>query len=154
VTTPASAGPTPCRHPDRSSTARSGWRHALVDDHGLTVSAQVVVFLPFTVVLLFAGIQAALWQHTRVQTADIAHQVAAVTAADTQPLSATLSSAKTRLAARTDLTDVAITVDTAANGGELVVVTITGRVPGIITGTAIDVSVSSATPIEAWEPLP
>jgi hypothetical protein len=133
----------------RSELRRRTW-NAAHDDCGFSTSVHVLVFLPLTVTMLFAGLQSALWWHTRVQAADIAHQTGAIIAADT-PTGDPVAAATQRLDTATNLTDIAVSV---TETDELVVVTVSGRVPGIFTGTHISVSVSSATPIEAWEPLP
>ena len=116
------------------------------DDGSTTLS--VVLLTPLFVVLMFAAVQAALWGHARTEA-----RVAAKTAA-VQVARQGLSTADARETAAANLAGSGldqVSVSISAGDGT-VVVTVEGRAPGIIVGTARSVSVTEAVPIEELTP--
>ncbi|MEL6893185.1 MAG: TadE family protein [Actinomycetota bacterium] len=113
------------------------------NDRGST-SLSVALLTPLLVVLMFAAVQAALWGHARTEARSVARRTAALVArSDVGPGDARATAAANL--ADGDLTDVVVLID--RRGGDIVV-TISGRAPGIIRGTARDVSVVEAVPVE------
>ena len=118
------------------------------DERG-SVSLAVVLVGPILVVLMFAGFQAAMWNHARTEARAIARDTAVLVARDG------ISDGDAASVIRQSLTGNALTdvnVAVARTNGN-VVVTVSGRAPGILRGTSRRVSVSVAVPIEGWVPL-
>jgi hypothetical protein len=141
--------------PPHRPTARERLRAVLVDEHGVAPTVSVVMLFPLIAVLLFAGIQTVLWQHARTIAADRANQTAALVAVGDLTAADADSRLTSELDNDPDLADVDVTVnviDTA--GGQTVTVTVTAEANGIIIGTRTRISLTTATPVEAWQPLP
>jgi hypothetical protein len=136
-------------------TVRHRLRGVLVDERGVAPTVSVVMLFPLIAVLLFAGIQTVLWQHARTIAADRANQTAALVAVgDLTPADAD-SQLTSELDNYPDLADVEVTVsliDTADR--QTVSVTVTAEANGIIIGTRNRISLTTGTPVEAWQPLP
>ena len=114
-----------------------------------SVSLVFVLVGPLLVVLMFAGFQAAMWNHARTEARAVARRTAVLVARDG------LGEAEATAVARQALGGNALVdaqVQVARDGGN-VVVTVSGRAPGILRGTSRDVSVTVAVPLEGWVPL-
>lgn len=120
------------------------------DDTGAATTTSLVLLTPVLTLLLFAAFQAALWNHVRTEARAAARSAAALVARSGANPGDLERDTEANLAARSDLerVDVSVTV----SGGD-VVVTITGRAPGIVIGTAAPVQVRVAVPVEGWSPL-
>lgn len=114
-----------------------------------SASLQVVLLTPLLVVLMFAGWQAALWNHARTEARVVARETAVLVARDHLSVEAATAAAELSMSS-TDLGSVEVVV---ANDGELVTVTITGSAPGILRGTSSELSVRAAVPLAAWVEL-
>lgn len=132
-----------------------GWvgrvRIAARDDHGVAPTISVVLMFPLIAVLLFAGIQTVLWQHARTLAADRANQTAALVATGDLTAAAATATLEAELDASPDLSNVNVTI---SDTGEIVTVSVSADANGIIIGTRTTIAVTTATPIEAWTPLP
>ena len=115
-----------------------------------SASLTIVLLAPLLLVLMFAGFQAAMWNHTRTEARVIALETAVLVARDRLPASQAVAAASTSLASDSVLTDALVSVDTTAT---LVTVTITGNAPGVLRGTSSAVSVAVAMSLEGWVPL-
>lgn len=115
-----------------------------------SASLTIVLLAPLLLVLMFSGFQAAMWNHTRTEAGVVARETAVLVARDhlTTPQAEVAASAS--LANDGVLTGVHVSVHTTAT---LVVVTITGRAPGVLRGTSSAVRVTSAVSLEGWVPL-
>ncbi len=100
------------------------------------------------VVLMFLGFQAALWNHARTELRVVARDTAIVVARDGMPAGQAAGVGRAALAGRVQ--DASVDV---ARVGDEVVVTVRGRLPGILRGTSSAVSVRVAVPAEGWVPL-
>jgi hypothetical protein len=118
-------------------------------DRGST-SLTIVLLAPLLVVLMFAGFQAAMWNHTRTEARVIARETAVLVARDGLPASQAAAAASASLATDSVLTGAKVSVDAA---GATIVVTIAGDAPGLLRGTSAPVSVTVALPREGWVPL-
>ncbi|HEX3089040.1 MAG TPA: hypothetical protein VHQ23_10315, partial [Ilumatobacteraceae bacterium] len=98
-----------------------------------SASLTIVLLAPLLLVLMFAGFQAAMWNHTRTEARVIALETAVLVARDRLPASQAVAAASTSLASDSVLTDALVSVDTTAT---LVTVTITGNAPGVLRGTS------------------
>jgi hypothetical protein len=105
----------------------------------------VALLTPVFVVLAFAAVQAALWSHARTEARVVARDAAALVARSGAAPADARGSAAAVLRSDTDLRDVHVRVDA---GGDLVTVVVTGRAPGIITGTTAPVAVTEVIPRE------
>ena len=111
----------------------------------------LVLMLPVLTLLLFAAVQAALWNHARTEARAMARATAALVArAGANPIDAE-HDATANLSARTDITNAIVTI-TVAPPGNIVVVRVTGNAPGIVVGTTSTVDVEVAMPVEGWSP--
>jgi len=126
-------------------------RNVLIDEHGVAPTVSVVLLFPLIAVLLFAGIQTVLWQHARTIAADRANQTAALVAVGDLTAANADSLLTSELDNDPDLADVDVTV---TDDGQTVTVTVTADANGIIIGTRNRISLTTATPVEAWQPLP
>ena len=88
---------------------------------------------------MFAGFQAALWNHARAQARSVARDTAALVARQGLPAEQAVASAQAALA-DAELQRPQVSIDA---GGGLVRVTITGDAPGILRGTSSGVSVTT-----------
>lgn len=116
------------------------------DEERGSVSLEIVLVGPVLVVLMFAGFQAAMWNHARTEARAVARDAAVLIARDG------LSDADATAFARQSLGGNALrdaTVTVARTAGN-VVVTVTGRAPGILRGTSKAVSVTATVPVEGW----
>jgi Flp pilus assembly protein TadG len=126
-----------------------------LDDSGVATTVSMVLMLPVLTLLLLAGVQAALWNHARTQARVAARATAALVArSGADPVDAERDS-EANLTARTDMTNVnvTITVDPAGGTGGIVVVRVTGDAPGMVIGTTSSVDVQVAMPVEGWSSL-
>jgi hypothetical protein len=99
---------------------------------------------------MFAGFQAAMWNHTRTEARVIARETAVLVARDRLSAPQATAAAASSLASDSLLTHVNVTIGTTTTA---VVVTISGHAPGVLRGTSAAVSVSVAVPLEGWVPL-
>ncbi len=136
---------TPAGRPRRR--LRAVWR----DERGLASTVQVIVLLPLTATLLFAGVQTVLWQHARTVTADRANQTAALVATGQLTpteaddlLTATLNNDP-------DIAGADVTITATAT---VITVSVNADANGILTGTRTRIHLDTATPTEGWQPLP
>jgi TadE-like protein len=109
-----------------------------------------VLLAPVLVVLMFAGFQAAMWNHTRTEARVIARETAVLVARDHLPGSQAEVAASTSLARDSVLSGARVVVASTAS---MVVVTITGDAPGMLRGTSMTVRVTVAVPLEGWVSL-
>ena len=116
-------------------------------DRGST-SLSIVLVTPILVVLMFAGFQAALWNHARAHARVVARSTAMLVARDGLPSAQAALVAEESLAGR--ISGAQVTVDVVAGN---VVVVITGDAPGILRGTSRGLMVTVALPVEGWVPL-
>jgi len=100
-------------------------------------------------VLAFAAFQAAMWGHARTEVRVIARDAAAMVARGGVTPGDAVSSATAVLLSDTDLSSPVVSISTA---GDVVVVTVEGRAPGLIRGTSTHVRVTAAVPREGWTP--
>ena len=116
-------------------------------DVGAATTVSLVLMMPVLILLLFAAVQAALWNHARTEARAMARATAALVArSGANPIDAERD-ATANLAARTDITNADVTITIVAN---IVVVRVTGNAPGIVAGTTSTVDVKVAMPVEAW----
>ena len=115
-----------------------------------SASLTIVLLAPLLLVLMFAGFQAAMWNHTRTEARVIARETAVLVARDRMPVPAAVAAASTSLANASVLSGAHVSVDTTAT---VVTVTITGNAPGVLRGTSAPVSVTVAVSLEGWVPL-
>jgi hypothetical protein len=122
-----------------------------VDDGDLGATSLTIILLaPVMVILMFAGFQAAMWNHTRTEARVIARETAVLVARDRLPLSQAVAAASLSLAKDSVLTGTDVAIHTTAT---VVIVTITGDAPGVLRGTSAPVRVTVAMPLEGWVPL-
>ena len=115
-----------------------------------SASLTIVLLAPLLVVLMFVAFQAAMWNHVRTEARVVARETAVLVARDHLPPGvaadvATMSLTRDSVLAQPDVsvqsTDAAI------------VITITGRAPGLLRGTSSSVRVTAAVSREGWVPL-
>jgi Flp pilus assembly protein TadG len=123
---------------------------ALDDRDRGSASLTIVLLAPLLLVLMFAGFQAAMWNHTRTEARVIARETAVLVARDGLGTLQAAAAASTSLANDSVLMGVNVSINTTAT---VVVVTITGDAPGVLRGTSVPVRVTAAVPIEGWVPL-
>ena len=128
------------RTDDRTPNARRARGTA-----GGASSVSVALLTPVFVVLALAAVQAALWSHARTEARVVARDTATLVARGGADPAAARASAREILTADTDLGGVGVRID-VSNG--LVTVVVSGRAPGIIVGTAVDVDVTEVVPRE------
>jgi Flp pilus assembly protein TadG len=128
---------------------RPNWLH---DDEGAATTLSVVFMLPVLTLLLFAAVQAALWNHARTQAQTAARTTATIIARSGANPDDAQRDITANLAARTDLTHVTVTISRPATGGS-VIVRVAGDAPGILVGTHSRIDVQVAVPLEGWNPL-
>jgi len=115
-----------------------------------SASLTIVLLAPLLLVLMFAGFQAAMWNHASTEARVIARETAVLVARDGLTTSQAAAAASVSLANDSMLTGFEVSVDMTATG---VVVTITGLAPGILRGTSSSVRVTGAVSREGWVPL-
>ncbi len=113
-------------------------------------SLTIVLLAPMLLVLMFAGFQAAMWNHARTEARVIARETAALVARDHLPAPQAVAAAVASLASDSVLSAVNVAVDTTAS---VVTVTITGDAPGMLRGTSASVRVTVALSLEGWVAL-
>ena len=117
-------------------------------DRGST-SLTIVLLAPIMTMLMFVGLQAALWNHARADMRLVARDIAALVARDGMPVEQASVAARDALAS-SDLRDTRVWVRSADG---TVTVSIRGEAPGILRGTSRAVEVSVRLPLEGWVPL-
>jgi hypothetical protein len=115
-----------------------------------SASLTIVLLAPLLLVLMFAGFQAAMWNHTSTEARVVARETAVLVARDGLTTSQAAAAASEVLANDSILTGVNVSVDTTST---VVVVTITGNAPGMLRGTSSPVRVTAAVSLEGWVPL-
>jgi TadE-like protein len=115
-----------------------------------SASLTIVLLAPLLLLLMFAGFQAAMWNHARTEARVIARETAVLVARDRLPATRAIAAASSSLAIDSVLSDTRVSVDTTA---KIVTVTITGQAPGILRGTSAAMRVTVAVPLEGWVPL-
>lgn len=115
-----------------------------------SASLTIVLLAPLLLVLMFAGFQAAMWNHTRTEARVIARETAVMVARDRLPADQAVAAASASLTRDSVLNGVHVSVDTTETA---VVVTITGDAPGLLRGTSAAVRVTVAVPVEGWVSL-
>ena len=119
-----------------------------VDDRDVgAVSLTIVLLAPVLVILMFAGFQAAMWNHTRTEARVIARETAVLVARDRVPTTQAIAAASLSLANDSVLTGTLVSVNTTATN---VIVTISGDAPGVLRGTSAPIRVTVALPLEGW----
>ena len=113
-------------------------------------SLTIELLAPMLLVLMFAGFQAAMWNHARTEARVIARETAALVARDHLPAPQAVAAAVASLASDSVLGGVNVAVDTTAT---IVTVTISGDAPGMLRGTSASVRVTVALPLEGWVAL-
>ena len=113
-------------------------------------SLTIVLLAPMLLVLMFAGFQAAMWNHARTEARVVARETAALIARDHLPAPQAVAAAVASLTSDSFLGGVNVAVDTTAT---IVTVTITGDAPGMLRGTSASVRVTVALSLEGWVAL-
>jgi uncharacterized membrane protein len=114
-----------------------------------STSLTTVLLTPVFVVIAFAAFQAAMWTHARTEARSVARDAAALVARSGQLPADVEASAEATLRNDSALSDADVEIDPQ---GQIVVVRVTGRAPGIIRGTSSSVDVTEALPIEGFRP--
>ena len=120
------------------------------DRDGGSASLTIVLLAPLLLVLMFAGFQAAMWNHTRTEARVIARETAVLIARDRLPKPQAVAAATDSLTRDSVLSGARVSVDSTTT---VVTVTITGDAPGVLRGTSARVQVTVAVPLEGWVPL-
>jgi len=115
-----------------------------------SASLTIVLLAPLLVVLMFAGFQAAMWNHDRTEARVVARETAVLVARDHLPDGAADDVATASLTHDSLLSSPEVSVRSTET---VVVVTITGRAPGLLRGTSSAVKVTAAVSREGWVPL-
>lgn len=116
---------------------------------GAATSLSVALLTPMFIFLAFAAFQAAMWSHAKTEARVVARDTAALIARSGVDAGDARASATAVLASDTDLRNVVVL---ATRSGGVVVVTIRADAPGIIRGTSVGLSVTSAVPVEELTP--
>jgi hypothetical protein len=128
--------------------------HHIIDAHDDrdrgSASLTIVLLAPVMLLLMFAGFQAAMWNHARTEARVIARETAVWVARDKLPAEQASALARTSLASDSVLSNVNVAVTSTATD---VIVTITGEAPGVLRGTSAPITVTVALPLEGWVPL-
>lgn len=111
----------------------------------------VVLLVPLTLGLVLMSVQTVLWQHARTIASDRANQTAALVAAGEVGPAEADAELTANLNALPDLANVEVDV---ARTDQLVTVSVSGDARGILAGTRTRIRLTSATPVEGWQPLP
>ncbi len=120
-----------------------------VDADRGSASLTTVLLTPVFVVIAFAAFQAAMWTHARTEARSVARDAAALVARSGQSPADVKASAEAALRSDSALSNPLVDIDPQ---GQIVVVRVTGRAPGIIRGTSSTVDVTEALPIEGFRP--
>jgi hypothetical protein len=99
---------------------------------------------------MFVGFQAAMWNHARTEARVIARETAVLVARDHLPPDAAADVATTSLRRDSVLAEPNVFVQST---DAAIVITITGRAPGLLRGTSSAVKVTAAVSREGWVPL-
>ena len=118
-------------------------------DSGAANSIAVALLAPLFVLLAFAAVQAALWNHARTEARVVARDTAALVARSGMSAGDAQSAAAAVLRHDTDLSSVRVSV---AVNGDLVRVVVSGEAPGLLRGTTNPVRVVEAVPMEEMVP--
>jgi hypothetical protein len=118
-------------------------------DRGST-SLTIVLLAPLLLLMMFAGFQAAMWNHTRTEARVIARETAVLVARDHLSSGQAEAAALTSLGSDSVLSKATVKVTPTPTD---VIVTITGNAPGILRGTSAGVTVTVAVPLEGWVSL-
>ena len=121
---------------------------ASLRDRGST-SLTTVLLTPVFVAIAFAAFQAAMWTHARAEARAVARDAAALVARSGEAPDAVEASAEAALGGEPALRDPQVVITPQ---GQIVVVTVTVRAPGIIRGTSTQIEVTEALPIEGFRP--
>jgi hypothetical protein len=113
-------------------------------------SLTIVLVAPLLVVLMFVGFQAAMWNHARTEARVVAREGAVLVARDGLAASQAQVSVLRSLTTDNLLTDPTVSIARTATS---VVVTVTGRAPGLLRGTSAPIAVTVTMPVEGWVPL-
>jgi hypothetical protein len=115
-----------------------------------SASLTIVLVAPLVLLLMFAGFQAAMWNHARTEARVVARETAVLVARDhVSPLQA-VTAAMASLATDSLLSRVDVRVETTTLA---ISVTITGDAPGMLRGTSSAVSVTVAVARDGWVSL-
>src|SRR4029079_1106996 len=115
-----------------------------------SASLTIVLLAPLLVVLMFVGFQAAMWNHARTEARVIARETAVLVARAHMPHDAAAHVATTSLRRDSVLAEPNVFVQST---DAAIVITITGRAPGLLRGTSSAVKVTAAVSREGWVPL-
>jgi hypothetical protein len=115
-----------------------------------SASLTIVLLAPMLLVLMFAGFQAAMWNHTRTEARVVARETAVLVARDRLPVGRAVAAATASLAGDSVLSGVHVSI---AKTATVVTVTITGYALGVLRGTSAAVAVTAAVSLEGWVPL-
>ena len=129
-----------------ATTVRCARRWSL--DRGST-SLTTVLLTPVFVVIAFAAFQAAMWTHARTEARAAARDGAVLVARNGVAPADAERSIESALRSESALGSTDVTVESR---GQIVVVTVRGRAPGIIRGTSTEIEATEALPIEGFRP--
>ncbi len=116
---------------------------------GGSASLTTVLLIPIFVLLAFVAFQAALFSHARTEARVIASEAAALVGRGGVSTHVAQVWAERVLRSESDLGRPSVSIK---EKGGVVTVTITGRAPGIVRGTSVDIRLSEALPIEGFRP--
>ncbi len=117
-------------------------------DRGST-SLTTVMLTPVFVVIAFAAFQAAMWTHARSEARAVARDAAALVARSGEPADTVAASSEATLRTEAAIRDPEVVITPQ---GQIVVVTVRARAPGIIRGTSTQIEVTEALPVEGFRP--
>ena len=115
-----------------------------------SASLTIVLLAPLLVVLMFVAFQAAMWNHVRTEARVVARETAVLVARDHLPPGVAADVATRSLARDSVLAEPVVSVQST---DAAIVITITGRAPGLLRGTSSSVRVTAAVSREGWVPL-
>lgn len=116
---------------------------------GGSASLTTVLLIPIFVLLAFVAFQAALFSHARTEARVIARDAAGLVGRGGVSAHVAQVWAEEVLRSESDLGSPSVSI---TDEGGFVTVTITGRAPGIVRGTSVDIRLSEALPIEGFRP--
>jgi len=119
-----------------------------VADHGSS-SLTTVMLTPVFIVIAFAAFQAAMWTHARSEARAVARDAAALVARSGEPAATVAASSEAALSTESAIRDPEVVITPQ---GQIVIVTVRARAPGIIRGTSTQIEVTEALPIEGFRP--
>jgi hypothetical protein len=115
-----------------------------------SASLTIVLVAPLLLLLMFAGFQAAMWNHARTEARVVARETAVLVARHHLSSLQAVAAATASLATDSLLSGVDVRVDTTSLA---ISVTITGDAPGMLRGTSAAVSVTVAVARDGWVSL-